>query len=194
MRGRAAESGVSAGYQLLPRAGVPALLARDMRIGFKPLDAFGGPVMGQLHLSAGSLQAAEELAFALPFMGPGFRPPCSYLAIAGSGQKTIMANYLIDGGATPVDDGDSGDGTVPLWSAAPPGIPVRYVASAHLDVCTDTDAVAMLKAVLRPDLPGGRLYSKQDGQASISVQALKTSVVPGKSFTVALVADRPTEG
>ena len=178
-------------YQLLPQPGVPALLAPDSRIGFVPLDAYGAAITAQFGLSSGSLTKAAGLSAKLPFMGPGFRPPCPYLAIAGNAQKTILANYLIDGSATPVDEGNSGDGTVPLWSAAPPGIPVRYVSAAHLDVCTDADTLAMLKAVLRPDIPGGRLLSLKEGAASFSLQPLKTSVAPGEAFTVAIVANRP---
>lgn len=69
--------------------------------------------------------------------------------------------------------------------------PVRYVAAGHLDVCADSDTVAMLKAILRPDLPGGRLFSADQGEAHLSLQPLKESVSFRDTFTVALVADRP---
>lgn len=181
------------GYQLLPRPGVPALLAQNAATGFSILNAFSPPVSTQFELVNASLEAARQLSTDLPFMGPDFSPPCAYLAIAGNAQKTVVANYQINETATPIDEDNSGDGTVPLWSAAPPGVPVRYVAAAHLEMCTDPDTVAMLRAVLRPDLPGGRLFNASPGMASLSVQPLKTSVVPGESFTVTVVADRPTQ-
>ena len=83
----------------------------------------------------------------------------------------------------------------PVWcrSQRPPGVPVRYVSASHLDVCTDPDAIAMLQAVFRPDIPGGRLFNVGPGIASLTVQPLKTSVSPGEAFTVALVADRATD-
>jgi pimeloyl-ACP methyl ester carboxylesterase len=179
-------------YQLLPRPGVPALLAQSAQTGFSVVDAFDDPaVAAQFGLVSGSLKAAQELAAELPFMAPSFRPPCRYVAVVGNEQSTIVANYRVGRSASAQEEEASGDGTVPLWSAAPPGIPVRYVAAAHMEVCTDSDTVAMLRAVLRPDLPGGRLFKAGPGVASFSVQPLKTSVRPGETFTVAVVADRP---
>lgn len=178
-------------YQLLPRGNTPTLLTRDPAIGFSILDPFGPAIRAQFGLVDGSVKAAQELAADLPYMGPGFRPPCPYLAIAGNAQKTVVANYNLAEGVTPVDEDNSGDGTVPLWSAAPPGLPVRYVAASHLDVCADNDTVAMLRAVLRPDLPGGRLLSADTAPPTFSLQPLKESVSPGETFTVAIVATAP---
>ena len=179
-------------YQLLPRPGVPALLAESAQTGFSIVDAFDPTVAAQFGLVSASLTAAQELATELPFMGPGFRSPCPYVAIVGNAQNTVVANYRVGQSASAKEEEKSGDGTVPLWSAAPPGIPVRYVAAAHMEVCADPDTVAMLRAVLRPDLPGGRLFNVGPGVASFSVQPLKTSVRPGETFTIAVVADRPT--
>lgn len=179
-------------YQLLPRPGVPALLAQSAQTGFIIVDAFDPTVAAQFGLVSGSLTAAQELAAELAFMGPGFRSPCPYVAIVGNAQNTIVANYRVGQIASAREEENSGDGTVPLWSAAPPGIPVRYVAATHMEVCADPDAIALLRAVLRPDLPGGRLFNAGPGVTSLSVQPLKTSVRPGETFTVAVVADRPT--
>jgi phospholipase A1 len=181
-----------AGYQLLPRPGIPALLRKSPRVGFSVLDLFGPAAPPEFGLIDASLEAARQLSQELPFMGPSFSPPCPYFAIVGNAQKTIVSNYHVDDHATPVEEGDSGDGTVPLWSAAPPGIPVRYVAASHMEVCTDPDATAMLQAVFRPDLPGGRLLNIGAGSASLTLQPLKSSVSPQETFTVAVVADRPT--
>ncbi len=180
------------GYQLLPSPGIPALLAPSPAIGFKVLDAFDTTVATQLGLSGDSLVAAQALSADLPFMGPGFEPPCPYIAIAGNAQKTIVSNYRIGQSVTPVEQPESGDGTVPLWSAAPPGVPVRYVAAAHLDACATPDTIAALRAIFRPDLPGGRLFTAGTAAASFSLQPLKTSVSPAESFEVAIVASRPT--
>ncbi|BCK75219.1 hypothetical protein AA0242T_0185 [Acetobacter aceti NRIC 0242] len=176
-------------YQLLPRPGVPVLLAPDPDTGFNILNLFDKAVYEKLKLVPGAVAAAEAFAGALPFIGPGFRSPCPYLAIAGNAQKTVVANYDLPKGITAVDEENSGDGTVPLWSAAPPGLPVRYVAAAHLDVCFDSEAMAMLRAVLRPDLPGGRLFAVNSAEAvTFSLQPVKESVSPGERFIVAVVA------
>jgi pimeloyl-ACP methyl ester carboxylesterase len=180
------------GYQLLPRPGVPALLARSPKIGFRILDMFGEDIQRQFGLVADSLAAAKAFAADLPFIGPDFHPPCPYLAIAGNAQKTVVANYSLSEGVTPIDEENSGDGTVPLWSAAPPGLPVRYVAATHLDVCFDSDALGMLRAVLRPDLPG-RLFGNDPAPTFFTLQPVKESVSPGETITVAIVANKPTE-
>ncbi len=179
-------------YQLLPRPGVPVLLAQNAQTGFSVLDAFDPSVAARLGLVSGSLTAAQALATELPFIGPGFRSPCPYVAIVGNAQNTVVANYHIGEGPSAKEEEKSGDGTVPLWSAAPPGIPVRYVVAAHMEVCADSDTLAMLRAVLRPDLPGNRLFNIDPGAASLNVQPLRSSVRPGETFTVSVVADRPT--
>jgi pimeloyl-ACP methyl ester carboxylesterase len=183
-------------YQLLPREGVPALLAASSATGFEVEDLFG-VAAARYGLVAGSIQAARGLGAELQYMGPGFRPPCRYVAIAGNAQKTVTANYLdpqVDK-ARPVEEPTAGDGTVPLWSAAPPGIPVRYVAATHAGVFADPDTVAMLVAVLTPGRPGARLFSTEAraGLAVLSSHALHTSVEGGQSFTIAIVADKPTD-
>jgi phospholipase A1 len=180
-------------YQLLPRPGIPALLAADPQSGFLIQDPFDAAFARQLDLVQGSLDAASAFAADLPFIGPGFQPPCRYVAIAGNAQKTIVANYQRGAAANAVEEPTSGDGTVPLWSAAPPGIPVRYVAATHGDIFKDGDTEAMLRAVLRPAAPGARPFSLETGLPPVlSVHAVNTSVAPGVNFTVAVVADRPT--
>lgn len=179
-------------YQLLPRPGMPTFLARNPKVGFSILDAFGENVRQQLGFVAGSLAAAKAFAADLSFIGPDFRSPCPYLAIAGNAQKTVVANYNLADGLTPIDEENSGDGTVPLWSAAPPGIPVRYVAATHLDVCFDSNTVDMLRAVLRPDLPGGRLFTSDPAPVVFTLQPTKESVSPAETFAVAIVSNKPT--
>jgi hypothetical protein len=120
-------------------------------------------------------------------------PPCRYVAIAGNAQKTVVANYH-DGAETIArEEQTAGDGTVPLWSAAPPGIPVRYVSATHSDDFKDADTIATLHAVLKPGTPGGRLFSLEQGPAMLVPQVICSSVAPGAQFTVAIVADRRTQ-
>jgi len=181
-------------YQLLPRAGVPTLLEVSIDAGFVVDNLFDPALGARIGLVADSVAAGAALATSLPLMGPDFRPPCRYIAIAGNAQKTVTANYVDpQTGARPVEEATAGDGTVPLWSAAPPGIPVRYVAAAHGGMFADSDSVAMLQALLKPNTPGARLFALEPGPAVLAAQALQPSVTAGKSFTVAIIADRPTD-
>jgi hypothetical protein len=68
------------------------------------------------------------------------------------------------------------------------------VAATHGDIFKDGDTQAMLRAVLRPGTPGARRFSLEKGPPpALSVHAVHTSVAPGVNFTVAIVADRPTD-
>jgi pimeloyl-ACP methyl ester carboxylesterase len=181
-------------YQLLPRLGVPALMEVAAGIGFDVRDPYNRDVGQRLGLVNGSVDAARELGADLDYMAPGFKPPCRYVAIAGNSQKTTTANYIEASSARAVEEITAGDGTVPLWSAAPPGLPVRYVAATHAGMFSDSDTRAMLQAVLRPGMPGGRTFNLEPSVAlpMLSVQVVDASVEVGKPFTVALAADRPT--
>ncbi len=52
----------------------------------------------------------------------------------------------------------------------------------------------MLRAVLRPDLLGGRLFSVDPAPATFSLQPIKESVLPGETFLVAIVASTLVSG
>jgi hypothetical protein len=108
---------------------VPALLATNAQSGFLIQNQFDPSLTGQLGLVQGSLDSATAFSADLPFIGPNFRVPCRYAAIAGNAQRTIVANYLQNAGATAVEEDTSGDGTVPLWSAAPPRNPCPLCGS-----------------------------------------------------------------
>ena len=184
-----------AAYQLLPHAGVPALLAPSPTIGLAVRDVFDPVVAAGLHLTPESLAAASAFGAGLQMMGPGFRPHCPYVIIAGNAQRTNTANYIVSSGPlTAIDEETGGDGTVPLWSAGATGVPTRYVAATHGGMFADDDAVAMLSAVLKPGTPGGRLFSLETAEQppKLSAQAVELSVEAGGTLTVAVVADRPT--
>lgn len=181
-------------YQLLPRAGIPALLRPSVQRGFVVQDLFDVRASNPLGIEAESLVPAKALADELPVMVPGFQTPCQYVAIAGNAQKTITANYLWGSAdlTAKVEEATAGDGTVPLWSAAPPGIPVRYVAATHGGMFRDRDTEELLRSVLKPGTPGARLFANEplQGAPKLSVQALQTSVMEGQSVRIAVVADR----
>lgn len=184
-----------AAYQLLPRAGVPALLAPSPAIGLVARDVFDPAVAAGLQLVPKSLAASSAFGASLRTMEPGFHPPCPYVVIAGNAQRTNTANYVIgQAPLTAIDEGTGGDGTVPLWSAGSAGVPTRYVAATHGGMFADGDVIAMLSAVLRPGTAGGRLLSLDTAQQppTLSAHAVQSSVEAGGTFAVAVVADRPT--
>ena len=179
-------------YQLLPRPGVPALLAQSAQTGFSIVDAFDPAVAAQFGLVSGSLRAAQELATELPFIGPNFRSPCPYVAVVGNEQSTIVANYRVSGrapqrrrrmhpatarcrcGAPHLQASRCAMSPPPTWKCA--AIPIRSRCCGPC--CGLTFRAAAFSR-------SGRESS------SFSVQPLKTSVRPGETFTVAVVADRP---
>ncbi len=183
-------------YQLLPRATIPALLEISPDFGYREPNLLSEEVRNALDLSAASLAKASALWSDLAMIGPGWQSPNRYFAIVGNEQKTIAANYLGVEGilAQALEEPSAGDGTVPLWSAAPPLIPVRYVPSEHGSMFTDPRARQILRAILRPDpsAPHPFLADAIGPLATISVQPTQPSVQTGDVLTVALVADIST--
>ncbi len=180
-------------YQLLPRANVPALLQVAGVLGYREEDILGDEVRQALNLSAGSLKAAEGLWSELKMQDSAWEPPCRYFAIVGNEQRTIAANYLgLEGVlAQALEEEGAGDGTVPLWSAASPRIPSRYVPSEHGSMFTDPRARQIMRALLRPEQAGDHpfLADAFETHAPVSVQPTMPSVQAGDPVNVALVAD-----
>jgi len=181
-------------YQLLPARTVPVFLTRSPAFGFLTKDIISNDVVTGLNL----LPAGLDAAHGLDPISPGFEPPGKYVAIAGNAQETVTANYFeVKNGnadAVPLTESTAGDGTVPLWSAAPAGIPVRYVASEHGSILADATTRALLEAVLCPGKPGVRPFAVNEpaGPLVLTAQSLKPSVTTGQSVTVSLVANRAT--
>ena len=177
-------------YQLLPRATLPALLEASVSFGYRERDILSAPVQAMLGLSAHSLAAASGLWDELPMIDSAWTAPCRYFAIAGNEQRTIAANYLgvPDTLAQTLEEPGAGDGTVPLWSAAPASIPVRYVPAEHGSMFGDPRTRQLLRTLLRPDLP--IILADFTEGTSISVQSTAPSVEAGGQINVALVADQ----
>ena len=151
------------------------MLEASAATGYVIRDPYDAAVAQGLNLVAGSHDAASEFGANLLHMSPGFTPPCRYVAIVGNAQKTITANYLKGAKGFWESRSLRGGWYGALWSAAPAGIPIRYVSATHGQMFADDDTVAMLRAVLTPGKPGGRLLSiRPTGMPPVlSVQAVR---------------------
>jgi pimeloyl-ACP methyl ester carboxylesterase len=106
-------------YQLLPPEGEPFAWNADVNSRFAPLNVYDPSVAAKLELSAASLAAAKAFHATLD----SAKAPVPYFCFVGT-RQTTTALARLNLGATKVvdrivrdDRDDSGDGTVPIWSA-----------------------------------------------------------------------------
>jgi hypothetical protein len=158
-----------AAYQLLPQQGQPYAWSLDPAHLYQPLDVFDPAVAAKLGLSAPNLAAAKSFHATLD---PA-KAPVPYFCFVGTRQKTIALVHLSLDAArredrvNPVEPEDSGDGTVPSWSAGLPRVQALPVGGEHGTIFRGRELRQMMAALLgRP----GALPSLAAGQVEVSIR------------------------
>ncbi len=117
-------------YQLLPRKGEPFAWNADAAKRFVPESVYDPAWVQKLGLVQANLDAAQSFHAVLA----AGKPPVPYFCFVGTQQSTISLVRLLAAAAQPllpVEPEDSGDGTVPSWSAALPGVQALQVGGKH---------------------------------------------------------------
>lgn len=120
-------------YQLLPPTGEPFAWNDRAQAAYGALDVYDPAVAAKLGLATANLDAARTFHAGLD---PAHRPMgVRYFAFAGNQQSSLSAVRLLDAGTRytlkRVEPEDAGDGTVPIWSAVPPGVQSHLVGGEH---------------------------------------------------------------
>ena len=108
-----------AGYQLLPPEGQPFAWNADVNTRFAPVNIFDPAVANKLGLSLQNLAAAKAFHQALD----ATKSPVPYFCFVGTRQTTMslcrinLAAASLENMVVRDESEDSGDGTVPTWSA-----------------------------------------------------------------------------
>jgi pimeloyl-ACP methyl ester carboxylesterase len=108
-----------AGYQLLPHEGQPFAWNADVNTRFAPVNIYDPAVANKLGLSLQNLAAAKAFQQALD----ATRSPVPYFCFVGTRQTTMslcrinLAAASLESKVVRDESEDSGDGTVPTWSA-----------------------------------------------------------------------------
>lgn len=147
-------------YQLLPHRQMAAVWearGHDTEVA----DLFEASVVERLGLDPDNIQAAHEFHRNL---NEGRRPEgVDYLFLAGSGHDTWSRVELRGNGIRPVKSGESGDGTVPLWSAIEPMSTHHAAPGVHQFVAQNPEIRLLMHRTLGVNLPG-EPWNAEDGK------------------------------
>ena len=175
-------------YQLLPHPASKSFFDASVG-GMKSVDIYDPNVYLPLGLSGASIAIAKATWDDLPTLDLGELTPVPYVAVAGNAGATTVGIYVSKSGpdSIVIETTAAGDGTVPIWSAAPPSLRCRFVPCDHLGVFEDEQMHRLLQGLLQPEIPNSPVALKLDpmgGVASfrLSVQVSQRSVEAGPSF------------
>ena len=132
LRRLAAANGYSAAYQLFSSASLKPIWDLEGATPLAPLSLFDSTLAGPMKLTQANLNAAGAFQDALD---PTRRPEeCRYFAIASAAHETVTRFDMDLGELAPVRVKASGDGTVPITSAAALPIQTAFVEANHMGV------------------------------------------------------------
>jgi phospholipase A1 len=121
-------------YQLMPPQGEPFMWDRVASSRYEPLDPYDAAIANGLSLARDNLDSATRFhqKIDLSKRPAGVR----YFFFSGTQQTTVTAIYLLRNEKEPwlvtADEmDDAGDGTVPYWSSAMPGVQSAPTAGEH---------------------------------------------------------------
>jgi hypothetical protein len=171
-------------YQALPAPGYNRLRQQP---GNLAIDIYTTLVDGEFGPNSSNIQAAISSFSALDFAS---KPPTvQYNLIAGTQQQTIEQVDDTDSVFSQVQDA-CGDGTVPLWSAAPGPIAAFVTPGDHIGILK-TDA---FRQQLFQILTGGTVTPAP--YAAVPVVAIsmnKQIYAPGEMISVLVIPDKPSD-
>ncbi len=147
LRQVAAAAGYPAGYQLFPPQDLtPIWTLDDAETPFRPVSLFDPEVDAAYGLNTDHLRAARAFAQRLD---PGRRPRgCRYFSVVSAAHETVTRFDQDGGAADAVKVSASGDGTVPITSAAALRVQTAYVKANHVGVTQKAATHRLLEILL----------------------------------------------
>ena len=176
-------------YQLFPFQGYTVL--DDASTG--PEDIYDPTVATQYGLDQPNLGEALKLETRLRFAN---KPnSVEYHLVAATGQPTDMTINYAAGTFKEVTQNNAGDGTVPLWSAAPSGFNVFITPGDHMGVLASYPFRDYLWMLLVNQHP--QTFLTEDalvaGLTGVKVSVNHAVYPPGYEMSVLLIPDKPTD-
>lgn len=175
-------------YQLLPPAGEPFAWNDAADAEYTGLDLYDARVAAAIGLVPESLDAARAFHARLD---PARRPAgVRYFCFSGTRQTTAsLAAFLptADGfQVRKVERDSAGDGTVPFWSSALPGVQCLAVGGEHSVIYKDRGLRRALAAVLGRAGALGELEFAPGGPPVVQVAVRDRVTEPGKTVHLTL--------
>lgn len=177
------------GYQLFPHAHLQPLWALDDPVPFHGLSVFDRAVATTYGLVDSHLSAASALHARLD---PARRPPnCRYFSIVSAAHETITRLDQDLDAAVPVSVKSSGDGTVPIQSAAALRVQTAFVEANHVGVAQKPLTHRMV-GILLGAAPAEPLPSALDADLSavgfaMSLSLSERTVTEGQSYEIVVI-------
>jgi hypothetical protein len=172
-----------AGYQNLP---APHYNRLRKQPGNVPLNIYDNAIATEFSLNTSNIAAAKASFATMDFS----KKPATteYHLFAGSGQTTLE-QVNVTGSSFSMADDLAGDGTVPLWSAAPGPMPTFVTAGDHLGVMKTGPFRNQLYSILTGEQLMARSF---DARATATVSLNKLVYAPGEQMTVLIIPDTPS--
>jgi hypothetical protein len=182
----AADPRYPAGYQALPPPGYNRLRKQPGNHG---VNIYATTVNGYFGPNSNNIQATVQSYANLNIANQP--ATCQYYLLAGNNQSTpeqVDAPNSLLPPYTP-DYDDSGDGTIPLWSAAPGPMTASVFPGSH----TGIFAVDAFRQRLFQILTGGTVTPMPFAEKPVAVISLNKLVYgPGELISVLVIPDKPT--
>jgi phospholipase A1 len=138
-------------YQVFPAPGSISVW-KDTATAFDGLNLYDSSVAKSLKLSAVNLAKAKALHTVL---SKGTTPQgVQYVFLAGTGEDTWLRINITAAGTEGKQGKNTGDGTVPLWSAVDPSFPNHAAPGAHDSMFTNAQIRSLLYKALGARLSG----------------------------------------
>lgn len=190
LRQLAEAAGYPAGYQLLPPAALEPLWQLDHATPFRGKSLFDPAVVANYGLNAGHLAATRAFQARLE---PTRRPAaCRYFAVVSAAHETITRLDEDMGVAAPVKVKSSGDGTVPIQSAAALRVQTAYVEANHVGV-VQKPVSHKIVGILLGAIPAEPVVAGfADGGAAMSLSLSERTIAEDQDYEIVVVSE-PTE-
>ena len=185
MPGLASDPRYPASYEALPAPGYNRLRRQPGNV---PINIYTTVVDGEFGSGSPNIRAAIHSFSALDINN---RPATvQYHLIAGNQHLTIEQIDVASSGFSQEQD-NLGDGTVPLWSAAPGPMPAFVIPGDHIGILK-TDA---FRQRLFQILTGGTVMPPPYAAKPVVVISLNKQIyAPGEEMSVLIIPDKPTRG
>ena len=180
------EAGCPADYQLFPPAELLPLWKLDDSIPFKSVSVFDPAVEMNYQLNAQHLQATRDLHARLDEKK---RPAgCRYFSIVSAAHETVTRLDEDMGVAAMVSVKSSGDGTVPIRSAAALRVQTAYVEANHIGVAQKPlthKIIGMLLGAIPVEPVVAAFDADQTGfAASMNLSLSERTVAVGRDYEI----------
>jgi phospholipase A1 len=174
--------GYPAAYQLFPPARLEPMWDLEDLMPFKTRSLFDPGLVAPFHLNPGHLDAAAAFHGSIDFRRK--LVGCRYFTVVSAAHETVTRFNQDSGVASPVKVKSSGDGTVPILSAAALPIQTALVEANHLGV-TQKPVTHRILGMLLGRIPAGPVIAVA-GVGMLSLSISQRAIGEGETVEIVI--------